>query len=66
MWTTKLRPRGKDPQLAPERSIAYRRGPGPAGTDGTHLQDLSLALRRELEGIVYLGPLRRRPERDYV
>ena len=61
------RPRGKGPQLAPERSIAL---PAEAlallGTDGTHLQDLSLALRRELEGIVYLGPLRRRPERDYV
>ena len=27
------------------------------GSDGAHLQDLSLALRRELEGIVYLGPL---------
>ena len=48
------RPRGKGPQLAPERSIAL---PAEAlallGTDGTHLQDLSLALRRELEGIVY-------------
>jgi predicted ATPase len=61
------RPRGKGLQLAPERSIAL---PAEAlallGTDGTHLQDLSLALRRELEGIVYLGPLRRRPDRDYV
>ena len=61
------RPRGKGPQLAPERSIAL---PAEAlallGPDSTHLQDLSLALRRELEGIVYLGPLRRRPERDYV
>ena len=61
------RPRGKGPQLAPERSIAL---PAEAlallGSDGAHLQDLSLALRRELEGIVYLGPLRRRPERDYV
>jgi len=61
------RPRGKGPQLAPERSIAL---PAQAiallGPDGAHLQDLSLALRRELEGIVYLGPLRRRPERDQV
>ena len=36
------------------------------GVDGAHLQDLSLAIRRELEGIAYLGPLRRKPERDYV
>ena len=61
------RPRGKGPQLAPERSIAL---PAEAlallGSDGTHLQDLSLALRRELEAIVYLGPLRQRPARDQV
>lgn len=25
-----------------------------------------MAIRRELEGIAYLGPLRRKPERDYV
>ena len=36
------------------------------GPDGAHLQDLSLALRRELEAIVYLGPLRQRPARDQV
>ena len=34
--------------------------------DGAHVEDPSLAIRRELEGIVYLGPLRRKPERDYV
>ena len=61
------RPRGKGPQLAPERSIALSaEALALLGSDGAHLQDLSLALRRELEGIVYLGPLRRRPERDYV
>lgn len=60
-------PRGKGPQLTPERSIAF---PAEAiallGTDGAHLQDLSLALRRELETIVYLGPLRQRPARDHA
>lgn len=60
-------PRGKGRHLAPERSIAL---PAEAiallGQDGAHLQDLSLAIRRELEAIVYLGPLRRKPERDYV
>src|SRR5690606_16892939 len=33
--------------------------------DGQLAEDLSLAIRRELEGINYLGPLRRKPERDY-
>ena len=60
-------PRGKGRHLTPERSISL---PAEAiallGADGAHLQDLSLAIRRELEGIVYLGPLRRKPERDYV
>ena len=60
-------PRGKGRHLAPERSIAL---PAEAiallGIDGTPVQDLSLAIRRELESIVYLGPLRRKPERDYV
>ena len=60
-------PRGKGRHLTPERSIAL---PAEAiallGVDGAHLQDLSLAIRRELEGIAYLGPLRRKPERDYV
>ena len=48
MWTTS-RPRGKGPATG-ARAIhrPTRRGLGPAGTDGTHLQDLSLALRREL------------------
>jgi len=60
-------PRGKGRHMAPERSIAL---PADAvavlGLDGQHLQDLSLSLRRELESISYLGPLRRKPERDYV
>lgn len=60
-------PRAKGRHLAPERSIAF---PAEAiavlGRDGAIAEDLSLAIRRELENIIYLGPLRRRPERDYV
>lgn len=60
-------PRGKGRHFAPERSIAF---PAEAihllGEDGALVEDLSLAIRRELENIVYLGPLRRKPERDYV
>lgn len=59
--------RGKSRHYTPERSIAL---PPDAISllrqDGSHLQDISLSLLRELEGIVYLGPLRRKPERDYV
>lgn len=60
-------PRGKGRDFTPERSIAL---PPPAivalGQDGSLVQDLSLAIRRELEDLRYLGPLRRKPERDYV
>ena len=67
MVDDEAQPRAKGRLLAPERSIAL---PAEAiallGADGAHLQDLSLAIRRELEAIVYLGPLRRKPERDYV
>ncbi|MBO9715722.1 MAG: DUF3696 domain-containing protein [Pseudoxanthomonas sp.] len=60
-------PRGKGRHLAPERSITL---PAEAvallGVDGQLVQDLSLGLRRELENITYLGPLRRKPERDYT
>ena len=60
-------PVGKGRHFAPERSIAL---PAEAiallGQDGALVEDLSLAIRRELEGIIYLGPLRRKPERDYV
>jgi len=60
-------PRGKSRAFASERSIAL---PSEAiqllGLDGGFAQDLSLAIRRELENITYLGPLRRKPERDYV
>jgi len=57
----------KGRHLSPERSISL---PAEAiamlGPDGALLEDLSLSIRRELESIVYLGPLRRKPERDYV
>lgn len=60
-------PRGKGRDYAPERSIAL---PPPAivalGNEGSLVQDLSLAIRRELEDLRYLGPLRRKPERDYL
>ncbi|MDS4019441.1 MAG: DUF3696 domain-containing protein [Candidatus Competibacter sp.] len=60
-------PRGKSRAYAPERSIAL---PAEAiqllAREGFLVQDISLAIRRELEGIAYLGPLRRKPERDYV
>ncbi len=60
-------PRAKGRHLSPERSIALS---AEAITllqqDGALLEDLSLAIRRELENILYLGPLRRKPERDYV
>lgn len=60
-------PRGKSRDYAPERSIAL---PAEAinllGVDGSMAEDISLAIRRELGSIAYLGPLRRKPERDYV
>lgn len=59
-------PRFKGKNYAPERSIAFS-AEAIAGLDkdGVIVEDLSLALRRELESISYLGPLRRKPERDY-
>lgn len=61
------RPHAKDKNLAPERSIALSAGAiASLGNKGAIAEDLSLALRRELENICYLGPFRRKPERDYV
>lgn len=58
---------GKSRNYAPERSIAL---PVEAiqllSADGPLAEDISLAIRRELESIAYLGPLRRKPERDYT
>ena len=60
-------PRGKSRLFAPERSIALSaEAINILGVDGKMVEDLSLAIRRELENIAYLGPLRRKPERDYV
>lgn len=67
MVDDETQPRGKSRYLAPERSIALSADAiAVLGLDGQHAQDLSLAIRRELEAIAYLGPLRRKPERDYV
>ncbi len=67
MVDDEVQPRAKGRHLAPERSVSL---PAEAiamlGQDGPLLEDLSLSIRRELESIVYLGPLRRKPERDYV
>lgn len=62
-----LQPICKGRHFAPERSVAL---PVEAiaflGLDGSIVEDISLAVRRELTNIIYLGPLRRKPERDYV
>ncbi|HFS0969409.1 TPA: DUF3696 domain-containing protein [Pseudomonas aeruginosa] len=59
-------PRLKGRAYAPERSIAFSADAIAAlDKDGQLVEDLSLTIRRELEGISYLGPLRRKPERDY-
>lgn len=61
-----LQPRFKGRNYAPERSIAFSADAiADLNQDGPVVEDLSLAIRRELEAISYLGPLRRKPERDY-
>lgn len=61
-----LAPRVKGRNYTPERSIAFSADAiADLDKDGQLVEDLSLAIRRELEHIVYLGPLRRKPERDY-
>ncbi|KWU49772.1 AAA family ATPase [Pseudomonas palleroniana] len=62
-----VQPRFKGRNYAPERSISFS-ADAIAGLDqdGALVEDLSLSIRRELEGISYLGPLRRKPERDYA
>ncbi len=53
-------------RYAPERSVAF---PAPAvaalGLEGAKVQDLALQMDEALRGIVYLGPLRERPQRFY-
>lgn len=59
--------RGKSREYAPERSIDLPfYALSQLGEDKALVEDMSLAVRRELQNIVYLGPLRRKPERDYV
>ncbi|KEF41995.1 MAG: hypothetical protein ER33_08340 [Cyanobium sp. CACIAM 14] len=58
--------RGRSPDYAPERSIALSsRAISLLGDLGPLAEDISLAIRRELEDLIYLGPLRRQPERSY-
>ncbi len=58
---------GKGRDLTPERSLFFPMvAASKFGENSQFLQDLSLAIYRQFEGIVYLGPLRRKPERDYV
>ncbi len=61
------RSRGQSREFRPERSFAL----SPAalarlGTDGDSLHDVGPALLEELSRILYLGPVRRLAERDYV
>lgn len=58
---------GTSPDFAPERSIALpAKALAALGEHAGKVEDMSLAIRRELEAMSYLGPLRRKPERDYV
>ncbi|HBP54100.1 MAG TPA: hypothetical protein DD643_07090, partial [Synechococcus sp. UBA8638] len=64
-------PLGKSRDYAPERSIAFSRPAlsllGKAfGKKDNLVEDISLAIDKELKALTYLGPLRRQPERDYV
>ncbi|MEP3351071.1 MAG: DUF3696 domain-containing protein [Marinomonas sp.] len=67
MVDDETQPREKGRHLAPERSVSLSaEAIAMLDHDGQVLEDLSLSIRRELENISYLGPLRRKPERDYV
>ena len=60
-------PRGKSEEFSPERSIAFSpRAIYLLDDDAELAEDISFAIRRELTSIAYLGPLLRKPERDYV
>ena len=60
-------PIGKSRSFTPERSVAFSAEAIAALNDnGPIVEDLSLAIRQELQNINYLGPLRRKPERDYA
>ncbi|WP_245267987.1 AAA family ATPase [Rhizobium sp. 42MFCr.1] len=66
MVDEETQPRGKGRHYTPERSIAFSADAiALLEKEGQLVEDFSLAVRRELEDIAYLGPLRRKPERDY-
>lgn len=51
----------------PERSLAFSADAiAELGQAGAEIQDLSLSLRQAIGRVVYLGPLRERPERTYL
>lgn len=57
----------KSRDYAPERGISFSADAVAAlGQDGKKVQDISLQLRKELESIAYLGPLRSKPKRTYI
>jgi len=59
--------RGKSRLMAPERSVSFSIDALSAlGNDAKLAQDISLLISREFQSMAYLGPLRRKPERDYV
>ncbi len=59
-------PFDKGQYWAPERSIGFSaEALRHAGEYSSMLQDISLAIQKEMETLFYLGPLRRKPERDY-
>ena len=51
----------------PERSVAFSAAAVAAlKLDGAEVQDLALEMSESLKGIIYLGPLRERPQRTYL
>lgn len=57
---------GKSRSFTPERSIAFSaEAVSKLGEYGTAVQDISLGMRRQLERVIYLGPLRTKPLRDF-
>lgn len=59
--------RAKGRNMAPERSIALSADAIAAlGHEGKIASDLSLSIRRQIESVLYLGPLRQKPQRDYL
>lgn len=57
----------KSSEYAPERGISFsKEAIYKFGTQGAEVEDSSLNIRRELESISYLGPLRIKPKRTYV